>query len=238
MKSKGILLCLSLSILLVSCQEDVEKYSIDDLYIEFMLDGASYLVSNTAYQLEPDGGLLICNFMNGYVEGNHTFRLSDPEHENYVHSVDFVITKKVFKDELNLSDETSYMQHVLNAKDFGFPTNQRGYFLVFDSENEIFAVSREVSAEGYISIVTNGDEVFNSTSVVPIERESEQAYLIIDKVIENKKDTKSDYKYIIEGRFKVNLYKTYSSATNKVMEGSFRWPIREVLNSELLILCD
>lgn len=237
MKIKLFLSLFSLLIILESCSKDGDTSPQEEnFYIEFIFDGSEYNVSNQEYQMGLGGGRKLCASDDGYISGHQTISLRDPKYESYIHWVSFSLTKKVFKDELNLSDESSYMTHVLNAENYGFPTILNGYYSVFDLENENFVVSRDVSAEGYLSIVTKEEKVYHSTSVVPHKRDK-SSYLIIDKVIENKEVNNNSYGYVVEGRLKVDLVDRDSGIDTKILEGSFRWPIKEIHNSDLLLLC-
>ncbi len=127
------------------------------------------------------------------------------------------------------------MHHVLNSEKYGFPLNQNGFYSTNDFENEIHTVDRDVSAEAYLWIVTKDGEILRSTSILPNERD-EKSYLIINKVIEG--STSDKFKYIVEGNFSVNLFIGQYGTESEMVEGTFRLPIVEVKNSELLELCN
>jgi hypothetical protein len=150
--------------------------------------------------------------------------------------VEFSLTKKVFKDQLDPSDDKSYLQEVVNTSTFGFPVNQNGYYKIFDLDKSIFTVGRDVTGEAFLSINTQ-DHFYRSDSVVPNTRD-ENSFITIDKVIENEGDEKSTYPYFAEGTFKVNLFEDFYGSTSEMIEGKFRWPIADIKDSELLDVCN
>lgn len=231
-----------------ACSEDDENEDVTqqaDFYINFTLGDSSYSITNDDYQLSIRNSLLACagNIVNGerstedYVYGVPSSLLEYSEDTNFINSFDFAVSKKVYKDELDTKDESSYIKKVLNADQFGFPINPAGYFTTYDLENDIFIVDRDVSAEAYFYITTKDDEVYRSSSIVPNER-SEDSFFTIDAVTETKDTTFSEYQYIIEGRFKVNMFKGFYGTDSEIMEGNFRCPISSIKNAELLNLCD
>ena len=129
------------------------------------------------------------------------------------------------------------MDQVLNSDKFGFPVLNEGYFEVFDFEKPEFVVNRDESAEAYLIITTQDERIYTSSIIgVPDER-SEEAFFAID-AIEKQDTTISDYPYVVEGRFKVDLFEGYYGPTFQMAEGSFRLPVFKVTNSEILGLCN
>ncbi|MEQ9440003.1 MAG: hypothetical protein RIG62_13190 [Cyclobacteriaceae bacterium] len=231
-----------------ACSEDDENEDVTqeaDFYINFTLGDSSYSVTNNDYRLSIRNTRLACagNFADGerstedYVYGVPSLLLEYPEDTNFINTFDFAVSKKVYRDELDTKDESSYIKKVLNADQFGFPINPGGYFTTYDLENDIFIVDRDVRAEAYFFITTKDDEVYRSTSIVPNER-SEESFFSIDAVTETKDTTFSEYQYIVEGRFKVNMFKGFYSTDAEMMEGNFRCPISSIKNAELLNLCN
>lgn len=205
-----------------------------EIFMDFTLDGTSYKVSNKEYILNRLGGSTTCLFIDPYVEGYEALFLENPKEAGFIESVGFYISKKVSKEDLDLSDESDYMEKVLNADQYGFPINPRGFYSVYDPENNHFEISENVSAEAYLWISTNDDEFYRSTSMEPKDRDP-GSNLIIDKVTKVKDHHL--YQYIVEGRFRVNLFDGLYGTDSKIAEGSFRWPAVEIRNSELIELC-
>nr|WKN37535.1 hypothetical protein K4G66_02275 [Tunicatimonas sp. TK19036] len=248
MKYHLLFACLIALLAFTACSENDENEDIApkaDFYINFTLGDSSYSVTNNDCRLSIRNLRLACagNFANGerstedYVYGVPSLLLENPEETNFINSFDFAVSKKVYTDELDTKDESSYIKKVLNADQFGFPINPGGFFTTYDLENDIYIVDRDVKAEAYFYLTTVDDEVYRSTSVVPNER-SEESFFTIDAITETKDTTFSEYQYIIEGRFKVNMFKGFYGTDSEIMEGNFRCPISSIKNAELLNLCE
>ena len=242
MKCKLFWLCFSAFLVLGSCsKEEVQPIPEDnpkeEFYMVLHMNNAFYTVSNKEYQMGGGTNIRICDYEINYVTAFDYIGLGDKEEGRYISGLMFYLSKKVFFEKLNSSDESSYMKNIIYSDHFGFPTIQSGFYYVYDLENNLFEVPKDVSAEGYLRIFTNDRERYTSSTIVPNQRD-ERSFLYIDKVIDNKEDTTNAYPYIVEGRFKVDLFKGDYSTESEIVEGNFRWPIAEVKTSELLELCD
>lgn len=217
-----------------SCSKEEDDLPVpeEEIFMDFTLDGSHYKISNKEFELKKSSGYRACDYILNFVSGFDEILLTNPKEAGFIGSVNFIIEKKVFIEDLNLADSSDYTEHVLNADQFGFPLIDNGFFSVFDPENNIFEVPRNESAEAYLLIVTE-NEFYRSTSNVPNERDP-GSYLTIDKVI---KVDHPLYQYIVEGKFRVNLFKGGYVTESKITEGNFRWPVVEIPISELTELC-
>lgn len=171
-----------------------------------------------------------------YVYGVRPTALNDTTYQKGIESVRFSISKKIYRDELNQTNELDYLDQVVNDDNFGFPSLNEGYFAVFDFDKPEFVVNRDVRAEAYLSVTTQDERIYTSSIIgVPKDR-SEDTFFAIDAV-EKQDTTISKYPYIIEGRFSVDLFEGYYGPTFQRSEGSFRLPIFKITNSELLAHC-
>lgn len=208
--------------------------STNNIYLNFSLQGTSYEVSRANYSLSDRYPYFEC--AESYISGAFDQNLIEKKEANFVTSVSFRLTKKVFKDELDPENDLSYLNKVINASSIGFPINQNGYYEVYDLENDVFEVSRTSSAEAYLYITTK-DKLYRSSSVVPNERDP-SSFIRIEKVIENTGEDSDEYPYIIEGTFAVNMFEGHYGTSSQIVEGSFRWPMGRIENSRLLSVCN
>lgn len=228
---------------LISCSDDTEEVvRKENFFVNFRWADSLHAISTDNYELRTGNITRSCavNYPEGedeYIYGLQSFVLEDPSETNIIASVDFAITQKVFRDELDTSDELSYLKQMLHADQYGFPINQSGYFTVYDLENVVFTVDREVQGEAYFYFTTLNGEVYRSTSIVPNER-SEGSYFFLDRVITTADTSITDYQYIIEGRFGVNLFRGSYGTESEMVEGTFRWPVGTIKNTEMLYLCN
>jgi hypothetical protein len=243
MKNAYFLILLAV-LILNSCSSDPHKEvkpdeptpdePTDNIYFNFILKDSSYNVSrSTTYSFLNSGYVFVC--AKEYVYGRIRLSLEDRNYTSHVTAVKFQVTKKVFKDELDPRNELSYLNQVVTADSIGFPINTNGYFEVYDLENSVFRVNRNVSAEAYLEIITE-DTFYRSSSVVPNERDP-NSFIGIDRVIENTGNDSYEYPYLLEGTFKVNLFEGMYGTTSQIVEGDFRWPVGRVENSQILIIC-
>jgi hypothetical protein len=222
---------------ILGCSDD-EQVSpappVEEFFMELKIGTSTYRVSDQTHELAKGNTKLMCSD-DGYVNGYQRINLEDASEKSFIRTLTFKLSKKVFTDDLNLQDELSYVRKVVTAKTFGFPINTNGFYEVYDLENDVFEVSKNVSAEADLSLVT-ADGFYRSTSVVPNTRDG-SSFLVIDKVVENKGTMPDTYPYIVEGRFMVDLFKGLYGTTSERVEGKFRWPVGLVQTSELVELC-
>ena len=224
-------------ILICSCSGDdhtIGPKNSNPIFFNFNLKGSSYRVSDVDFTLRGAGEEMACS--NDWVSGSVKLILEAPTQENFIESVEFFLTKKVFKDELDPANETSYVDKVVRASTFGFPVHENGFYKVYDLENSVFTVGRDISAEAFLYIQTK-DQYYRSSSVFPVQR-IDDSFVTIDNVVVNDGEDKTLYPYIVEGTFKVNLFVGLYGTTSELVEGNFRWPVANIQDSELLDLCD
>ena len=171
-----------------------------------------------------------------YIYGARPTVLNDTTHLKTIESVRFSVSKKIYRDELNRTDELGYLDQVLHDNNFGFPVLNEGYFKIFDFEKPEFEVDRDVRAEVYLIVTTQDERIYTSSIIGAPGERSEEAFFAID-AIEEQDTTTSKYSYVIEGRFKVDLFEGHYGPTSRMAEGNFRLPVFKVTNSELLTLC-
>ena len=247
MKHNPWLAILGLTLFIGSCSGDDESLirEVENFFVNINIGDSSYLISGKNYQVQQEGLNLACgsNYVDGqlatdkYIYGTRPTVLNDTTHLKVIESLRFSVSQKIYKDELSRTDELGYLDQVLNADKFGFPVMNEGYFEIFDFEKPEFVVNRDESAEAYLIVTTQGGQIFtSSTSGTPNER-SDEAFFAIDAI--KKQDTTiSEYPYVIEGRFKVDLFEGYYGPTFRMAEGSFRLPVFKVTNSEISGLCN
>ncbi|MBX2967890.1 MAG: hypothetical protein KF803_00840 [Cyclobacteriaceae bacterium] len=227
--------------ILNSCSSDSHEEEVkpveptNDFYVNFNMKGFFYEISNADYALRSQGRYYKC--AKDWIDGAIKISLEDSTDEKFITEVTFWINKKVFKDELNSSNNLSYLGRALNTSttSIGFPIIQNGYYEVYDLENSVFLVNRNLSAEAQLYITTK-DGFYRSTSVVPNERDP-GSFIVVERVIENKEADSYSYPYIIEGKFVVNVFEGMYGTTSQIVEGNFRWPIGRIEDSELLSVC-
>jgi hypothetical protein len=227
--------------ILNSCSSDSHEEEVgpveptNDFYINFNMKGFSYEISNADYALRSQGRYYKC--AKDWIDGAIKISLEDSTDEKFITEVTFWINKKVFKDELSSSNNLSYLGRALNTSttSIGFPIIEIGYYEVYDLENSVFLVNRNLSAEAQLYITTK-DGFYRSTSVVPNERDL-GSFIVVERVIENKEADSYNYPYIIEGKFVVNLFEGMYGTTSQIVEGNFRWPIGRIEDSQLLSVC-
>lgn len=227
--------------ILNSCSSDPHEEEVrpieptNDFYVNFNIQGFSYEVSNADYALRSQKRYYRC--AEDWIDGAIKISLEDSTDGKFITEVTFWINKKVFKDELSSSNNLSYLDRMLNTSttSIGFPIIQNGFYEVYDLENSVFLVNRNLSAEAQLYITTK-EGFYRSTSVVPNERDL-GSFIVVERVIENKEADSYGYPYIIEGKFVVNLFEGMYGTTSQIVEGNFRWPIGRIEDSELLSVC-
>ena len=236
-----------LALLIGSCSGDDESLITEEknFFVNISIGDSSYSISEKNYQLQQEGLNLACgsNYVDGqlatdkYIHGARPTVLNDTTHLKVIESVRFSVSQKIYRDELSRTDELGYLDQVLNSDKFGFPVLNEGYFEVFDFEKPEFVVNRDERAEAYLIITTRDEQIFtSSTAGAPNER-SDEAFFAID-AIKKQDTTVSEYPYVIEGRFKVDLFEGHYGSTFQMAEGSFRLPVFKVTNSEIFGLCN
>ncbi|MEM9674935.1 MAG: hypothetical protein ACFB15_02610 [Cyclobacteriaceae bacterium] len=249
MKPTLLFYCLSLLLVISSCQE--EETLIDEsqteqakFYTNFTLGDSTYSVTNLTHEIGMADESLICasNHRNGetseekYFTGLRHLILYPTQIDHPISSLSFGISKKVYLDELNAEDSMSYIKNIIYSDDFGFPIIPTGFFTEYNLEENIFIADRDVKAEAYLQFRTKDDILYQSTSVIPNERHSD-SYFEIDSIIESSEVKDIEHYYIIQGRFRVDMFVEHYSTDSEIVEGEFRWPVWHISDDETQGLC-
>ncbi len=233
---KNLVKIIAAVILLSNCSEsDVVKPEKELFFVNVKQGGTLYQFNSNDLDVKlNDAYSLAC--AEEFIYGKRWFSLvGKDEEDNDLTLISLGITKKVFKDELNLSDETSYVREVIRSESFGFPVDPNGYHTTLDLDNNIYLVEKGIDAEAFL-FFRNGEKTFNSSTIVANERQ-ENSYFNLEKTINLGEETSEGYSLIIEGTFRLNMFTDIYGNESVPVEGEFRWPVYTMTNSELLEVC-
>lgn len=228
--------CILILLIIFSCvdEETNPEVTKEEFFVEITIENSTYRISSLEYKMENTDYRRACADA-GYVYGYNQIRLTNPREGEFIKSLNFSFSKKVFRDELNFTEDLSYTSNLITSKTFGFPVNPNGFYTVFDLESGNFEVSRNADAEVYLWLDTTED-VYRSTSTIPQVREA-LSFFSVTKIIATEGEIAYEYPYILEGTFKVNLFKGHYGTSSEQVDGKFRWPVSLVRTSELVDLC-
>lgn len=223
-------------VLLISCSESnsVEPET-ESFYINISQGSNTFRFSNDDFELALSGAYtLACS--DEYIYGKRWFSLVEEGADGFKSPVaSFGITRKVFKDELDLSDETSYTRSIVASQSFGFPVDTNGYYTIADFDEDLFVVEKGIDGEAFLYF-KQGEDVFNTATLVPNNRDS-GSYFNLEKTIDLGEETPEGYRFIIQGSFRVNMFPDNYGNESVQVEGEFRWPVYSMTNSEILEVC-
>jgi hypothetical protein len=232
-------ICYFTCLLLIFGCSDPEKEIIlempeEEFFIEITIKNSTHRVSYPGYQLNNEEYTIVCAD-KGYVYGYKSPELFDGRDTSFIQDIELFFSKKIYKDQINLNNDLSYIDQVANSNTFGFPIKQRGFYEVHDLETGQVEVSRNSSGEVYLNLTTT-ESFYRSTSVVPNMRDS-SSFVNVSGIITNEGPTANEFPYFLEGTFRVNLFKGMYGTISEQVDGKFRWPLGLIRTSDLVKRC-
>lgn len=249
---KNLLTLSVLTFLFLACSEDDESIvqaNSEDFYVNLRVGSTFFHLDEENYHIER--GEEVAGCIDNFTYGMRYTDLVYKEQTNHlIASLRLGIYKKVLLTDLGAPNEISpgvfrsfsadslrYMRETLYERNFGasyatilpININRVDPLIVRDS------VNHSVLAEAFLTVRMHDEEYLSFSD--NLTKREKNSYLWVNHILKLPESDKREYQYIMEGEFKVDLYrKDHINAT--VVEGDFRLPIYTYYTQEALAKCE